>query len=1161
LLSFLVSVIGCSSYVAVLKKSGPQPQSGIGGQIFIVTSSNLASTYGTPVTFTATAPSGATGLVNFLDSGNIIGSAALNQNVATFITSSLKAGSHEITAVWAGDSISGPMESGSIVQTVGRAVPILAWPTPASITYGAALGEGQLDANYSGIPGTFIYTPEAGAILPAGDQTLTATFIPTDTVDYATTTQTALLTVNKATPAITWPVPPPIKYGVPLSSSQLNASSPVAGTFTYSPSLTTVLPPGSQALSVTFTPTDSTDYNSTSATVTQAVMLPSVIVNSASSAVLGGTSITLSASVTGTLLTSVQWEVNGIPGGNAQVGSITSSGNYTAPTNLNTKIDIEAVLQANPSFQGALTIQVIEPESAPGTIGFAYDLPIAAATSAGVYDTSGNLIRTLWSNESLAAGPQAATWDGNDDFGNTAPVGSYQIRVLYNNVRYTWGLIGDTSGSWIATNSWDQQNLLPKGMAIIGDTAYVAEGYEERRPNASMFSLANPEQAQALFEVSQCMQTQYIATDGRLLYFASTPSGWPGSVSYVFAYDPSTHQFYDFPMGISFTSTNPKGGCGTDEPRSVIDYVPPPPGTIAQYNPNGASGLAVQSTGHLLAIAHGAAEGQSNQNVIRLFDKTSGQLVGFINIPDPKGLAFENNGDLWAISGTSVVLISDLGKSNVIIRQLPDLSAPLAIAVDPSTNDVLVSDGGTAQQIKRFSETGQLLSTYGDAGGYTDCDPTVTTSRLFLDTTAGPGFNAVGTGAGGMAFITVAPDGSYWFGDQGNARVLHISSDGQYLGQIAFLRYLYNIAADHGDPSRIFAEDLEYHVDYAKPLLPGDPDPALGGNGSWALVRNWSACLPSNYKAQFRQVQTFSNGRTYAAIDSTAGAQLAELPATGPIRFSGRSLQNGGGANTGGQIMSFTHAGNLADWGYFYYPSGSFFEAFQQDLLGYDAEGWPVWGPAYKIASQSLANSTDPVGINGCCQWWWPEPTSGGLLATFEAQPITMEPNHHLGGIRIGGTTWTWKASPGAMIETPDGKGTFPDGILTNAGLAALVEGDYIFEGYNGNYGSFSSQWMQWSQDGLLIGQFGNPAFGLYEWGPYSQFGVGPGGGASDGTLFPGAAGNDTSMATVAVDGDIYVYSSDEGYHHGIHQWKVSGLDSIHELKGSASLGKSVILH
>src|SRR6185312_15347627 len=97
----------------------------------IVTSSNLASTYGTPVTFTATAPSGATGLVNFLDSGNIIGSAALNQNVATFITSSLKAGSHEITAVWAGDSISGPMESGSIVQTVGRAVPILAWPTPA----------------------------------------------------------------------------------------------------------------------------------------------------------------------------------------------------------------------------------------------------------------------------------------------------------------------------------------------------------------------------------------------------------------------------------------------------------------------------------------------------------------------------------------------------------------------------------------------------------------------------------------------------------------------------------------------------------------------------------------------------------------------------------------------------------------------------------------------------------------------------------------------------------------------------------------------------------------------------------------------------------------------------------------------------------------------
>ncbi len=58
------------------------------------------------------------------------------------------------------------------------------------------------------------------------------TLTPTDTTDYTTATQTVSLTVNKATPTITWATPAAITYGTALSATQLDATSGgVAGTF------------------------------------------------------------------------------------------------------------------------------------------------------------------------------------------------------------------------------------------------------------------------------------------------------------------------------------------------------------------------------------------------------------------------------------------------------------------------------------------------------------------------------------------------------------------------------------------------------------------------------------------------------------------------------------------------------------------------------------------------------------------------------------------------------------------------------------------------------------------------------------------------------------------------------------------------------------------
>ncbi len=78
------------------------------------------------------------------------------------------------------------------------------------------------------------------------------------------------------TPTITWPAPSTMIYGVPLSSTQLNATASstlisglqgsgstglmttasIPGTFTYTPAAGTVLNPGLQTLTVTFTPSN-----------------------------------------------------------------------------------------------------------------------------------------------------------------------------------------------------------------------------------------------------------------------------------------------------------------------------------------------------------------------------------------------------------------------------------------------------------------------------------------------------------------------------------------------------------------------------------------------------------------------------------------------------------------------------------------------------------------------------------------------------------------------------------------------------------------------------------------------------------------------------------------------------------------------------------------
>ncbi|MGD0800543.1 MAG: AAA family ATPase [Terracidiphilus sp.] len=232
-----------------------------------------------PLTVTKATPTVAWPTPAPIDYGTPLSSAQLNATASVpgrFSYSPaagavLPSGLQTLSAVFTPtDSSDYSMAQATVSISVSKETPEATWPTPASIAYGTPLGDAQLNASAS-VRGSFSYTPAAGAVLPAGVQTLSATFNPEDTASYTTIQTSVTFIVTKATPSITWPTPASITYGTALSNAQLNATASVEGQFAYIPAVGAVLAAGTHTPSVIFTPSDTTNYTTAQAAVSLTV--------------------------------------------------------------------------------------------------------------------------------------------------------------------------------------------------------------------------------------------------------------------------------------------------------------------------------------------------------------------------------------------------------------------------------------------------------------------------------------------------------------------------------------------------------------------------------------------------------------------------------------------------------------------------------------------------------------------------------------------------------------------------------------------------------------------------------------------------------------------------------------------------------------------------
>ena len=290
------------------------------------------------------------------------------------------------------ESLNYNIASTGVSINVVKATPAISWADPADISYGTLLSETQLNATADGdLPGSFEYTPAAGALLDVGeDQPLNVVFTPTESENYNSVPDSVVIDVVKADPVLTWPDPSDIVYGTPLSGSQLNATvgGGVGGNFVYTPAAGIELESGeNQLLSVVFNPTETTRYNQASATAEINVLKADPVITwndpvaIPHGTLLSGTQLNAAADVAGNFVYNPQVGVQ-LGVGNGQSLNVTFTPD---DDNFNSAVDsatIDVLPNQAPGFSASDPPTIQEDAGAQTVAGFISGFDAGAGESA-----------------------------------------------------------------------------------------------------------------------------------------------------------------------------------------------------------------------------------------------------------------------------------------------------------------------------------------------------------------------------------------------------------------------------------------------------------------------------------------------------------------------------------------------------------------------------------------------------------------------------------------------------------------------------------------------------------------------------------------------------------------------------------------------------------
>ncbi|RYY11167.1 MAG: PKD domain-containing protein, partial [Chitinophagaceae bacterium] len=366
----------------------------------------------------------------------------------------------------------------------------------------------------------------------------------------------------------------------------------------------------------------------------------------------------------------------------------------------------------------------------------------------------------------------------------------------------------------------------------------------------------------------------------------------------------------------------------------------------------------------------------------------------------------------------------------------------------------------------------------------------------------------------------------------GNNRMLRYNNNFIVSHTLHWQGATYYLRLVENDSTRLVSFMMEYEVDYSKPI-----------RSSWKLTRQYEPSVTINLDPNkyFKSLVKLSNGRTYGTLRT--GPAFNDGTRSGPSWFQVYELTDLGARATGiwmsGHTYSIWPDGSLMQ---FISKRGGASTVIKYALTGFDGQQNPQWAKAGITIAH--INSIGSEGVNG------------GIIhrLTNDNKLIIFDPNapnngfqpyglysqgFHIGAIKFGDVTsqkWLWRTAPSTTpsysADYPsDGKFDIGNGVKMPGGEAKTVS-DFIVWNHHGEFwkqGQTNMHHLMY-KNGLQIMQFGVAVSRAQNVLPKG---------------YPGMAGNALTIATTRVGDNLFLWHGDEGYHSGIHRWKISGLNTL----------------
>jgi hypothetical protein len=727
-----------------------------------------------------------------------------------------------------------------------------------------------------------------------------------------------------------------------------------------------------------------------------------------------------------------------------------------------------------------------------------YTLSTNSTTSCGVYKGD-RLVRTLWSNKNQQAGTYSVNWDKKGDSSQTI-YEPYTIRIISNNLTYRWKAnIGNTSQDSIGSNKIRALRTPTDGVEV-GNALYFSTGFVEG--NTSTFKiLKNNTKRMIPIRPSQCGdadgEIRFCASDSNLVYWAGIDAwsrAWPSTNTtppdtnswvdcFIYATRVSNDVDYTFSSG---TTLKPSlAQCRT---YSAI-------GVSLKDTTATPTGLAVMKNGNYLYLT------QYKKGLVKCFNKTTGALIRTISLS--LGDISIIDSVVYGISGNFVKGYKIQSNGNLVANSFSiSVNTPLNVSCG---NGLIYVTVGSTHQIKVYNTSGVLQWTYGQSNGYKS-SPLVTNNKFhFID------INNLDR----KGFTFPCRDGSFWIGDAGNCRMLHIDSSLNYIENISYLPMSYNASAIKDNPSRVFSSFLEFNADSNK------------------LIANWEGNLKTGYiNVNRRNIfeNTFVyNNKTFATIhyypngtsnDWPRIPEIVQLTDTG-IRYTGIRLNS---PQNKYFIYSISKNGDIFRYEYTESTSGVD-TVIRKRFKGLNSNNNPTYANDSVYAIVPI-QSNSPIRYCGS--------SIDSNLVFFSAN--WANGNYHLG--KVKNNEWLWmtsKSTPRTYTGPMPVSDSFDcgNGVEYAGGKSYFID-SFISWNYHGEFwkNSQTNIWKLFHKDGLMLLHFGKT-------GPQSE--------SISGTYNAPieSAGNSFAGGMVKSGNKLKVYYNDESRQGAIGSFEISGLNTI----------------